>query len=151
VEAGGYLIPPKHPQADEGRLEEKGKQRLDGQRHGEDIADVAGILRPVHAQLELEGKTRRHPQGEVDEKELAPKLRHPQIHLVPGGHVAALHVGHEDGKAQGEGYEEKMKHRRHGELDPAQGQGVHKNLRIGQGMTLGTFFYFFTMSSRFTA
>ena len=53
VELSGQPVPAEDPQAEEGGLEEEGEQGLDGQRGAEDVADEAGVVAPVHAELEL--------------------------------------------------------------------------------------------------
>ena len=53
VELRGESIPAEDPQAEERRLEEEGEQAFDRERRPEDVADEAGVVAPVHAELEL--------------------------------------------------------------------------------------------------
>jgi hypothetical protein len=110
----------------------RGRRRpgLDGQRGPEDVPDIFGIFRPVHAELELHRKPRHDADGEIDEEQLAPEAGHPKIRLVAGGYVAAFHPGDEEGQPEGEGDEDKMEDRRHGELKPAEGQDIHPGILL---------------------
>ena len=65
--------PAEDPQADEGRLEEERHQPLHRQRRAEDVADVAGVQRPVHAELELLDDARDDADRHRDQEELAPE------------------------------------------------------------------------------
>ena len=71
------LVPAEDPQPQEGGLEEEGDQGLQGQGRTEDVADEAGVLRPVHPELELLDDARHHSQGEVDQEQLPEELRQP--------------------------------------------------------------------------
>ena len=65
------LIPAEEPDAEEGRLEEEGCERLKRERRAEDIAHEAGIFGPVHAEVELLHDTGDDAHREVDDKERA--------------------------------------------------------------------------------
>lgn len=68
------LVPAEDPGAEKHRYKEEGDRRLDGQRRPENVSDLPRVLRPVHAELELERDAGDDSQGEVDEEELAPEL-----------------------------------------------------------------------------
>src|SRR5690606_36324709 len=101
-------FPAEDPEAEEGRFEEEGEQRLHGQRSAEDVADEAGVLAPRHAELELLDDAGGDAHHEVDEEELAPELRHPQILLVAGAVPHRLHVGDEEAEADRERHHEEV-------------------------------------------
>ncbi len=67
VQLLGDASPAEDPQAEEGRLEEEGEQRLDRERRAEDVTDEARVVGPVHPELELLHDAGHEPEGEVDE------------------------------------------------------------------------------------
>ncbi len=80
--AARELVPAEDPQAQEGRLQEERQQPLDGQRGAEHVADEAGVVAPVHPELELLDDAGDHAEREVDQEELAEELGQPQPGLV---------------------------------------------------------------------
>ncbi len=69
VESGREPPPAEDPQPDEGRLEEEGDQRSMASGAPK-IDDVAGVERPVHADLELLDDARDDADGQRDEHNL---------------------------------------------------------------------------------
>ncbi|MNJ37901.1 hypothetical protein D3C77_327370 [compost metagenome] len=102
------LVPAEEHQADEGRLEEEGHQALDRQRRPEDVPDVVGVVAPVHAELEFHGQAGRDAQHEVDAEDRAPEAGDGPPDRPTGHHIDALHDDQHEGKAQGEGHEQKV-------------------------------------------
>ena len=78
-------------------LQEKREQGFDGQRRAENIAHKARILGPVHAKLKFHDDAGHNSHGEVDQKQLAPKLRHPLVRLIPLHNIEGLHDSHKQG------------------------------------------------------
>jgi hypothetical protein len=105
VQPLGQPVPAEDPQADEGRLEEEGDQRLDGEGGAEDVADEAGVVAPVHAELELLHDAGDHPHREVDQEELAVELGELEVALVAGAVPQGLQDGHQDRQADGQRHE----------------------------------------------
>jgi hypothetical protein len=112
----GHASLAEDPHAEERGFEEERQQRLDGERRAEDVAHVAGILRPVHAELEFLHDAGHHPDGEVDEEQFSPELCHLAIVLVAGLIVARLHVRHEPPQPERERNKEKVIDSRQTEL-----------------------------------
>ena len=108
VQPVGDLPRPEDPQAEEGGLEEEGDEPLEGQGAAEDVADHAGIVRPVHAELELLDDAGCHTHGEVDEQDRAEEPGGP----VPGGFLRdvpeRLHGGDHGGQADGQWDEDEV-------------------------------------------
>ena len=67
VQPGGQAVPSEDPQAQEDGLHEEGQQGLEGEGGAKDVADEPGVLRPVHAELELLNDAGGHTEREVDE------------------------------------------------------------------------------------
>ena len=113
-------IPPEDPDAQEGRLEEEGRQTLHGQWTAEDVADEAGVVRPVHPELELLDQTGHHADGHVDQQQGPEELGEPfegrVVVLVPTG----LEQRNEEGQADGDRHEEEVVDAGRGELPPGE-------------------------------
>ncbi len=71
VDQSRQPAPAEDPQPDERRLEEERDQALHRQRRAEDVADEAGVLAPVHAELEFLHDAGGHADREVDQEQLA--------------------------------------------------------------------------------
>ena len=71
VDAFRQAVPAEDPQAQECGLEEERGKRLDREWRAEHIAHEAGVLRPVHPELELLHDSGGHTQCEVDDQQLA--------------------------------------------------------------------------------
>ena len=99
------------PDPDEGGFQKKGGRGLDGQDCAKDIPHVFGIAGPVGAELKFKGNAGDHPDGKIDQKNLAPELGHLQVCFVAGAHIAGLHVGDHPAEAKGQGNEKKVKGR----------------------------------------
>ena len=116
VQLAGELVPAEDPQPQEGRLEEEREQRLDRQRGAEDVADEAGVVAPVHAELELLDDAGDHANGEVDREELAEELRQPQVLVLARAQPRDLHAEDDGGQADRHRHEEEVVDGRDGEL-----------------------------------
>ena len=125
VHAFGQPVPAEDPQADEGGFEEEGDQGLDGQGCAEDVADEAGVVAPVHAELELLHDAGDHAHGEVDQEEFAVEPGEFEVLLVPGAVPEGLQDGDQDGQADGQRYEEKVVDGGDTELPAGDVQRVH--------------------------
>ncbi len=80
----------------------------------------AGVLRPVHAKLELLHDAGDHPHGKVDDEELPPEFGHAFIDFVSSLHIQRFHDGDDDGKPQRQRDEEEMVHSCEGKLHTRQ-------------------------------
>ena len=69
--------PAEDPQSEERRLEEEGDQAFERQWRAEDVADEAGVLAPVHAELEFLHDAGGDADREVDQEQLAEELGQP--------------------------------------------------------------------------
>jgi hypothetical protein len=114
------LVPAEEHQAHERRLEEEGHQPLDGQGRAEDVADVVGVVAPIHAELEFHGDAGRHAEDEVDPEQRGPEFRHLPPDRPIGHHVDRLHDRHDDRQTQRERHEEEVIHCGHRELQSRQ-------------------------------
>ena len=127
VQLGGQAVPTEDPQAEEGRFHEEGEEGLEGQRRAEDVADVAGVLGPVHAELELLHDAGGHAEGEVDQQDLAEERRGDAPLLVAGAQVGGLHERHERGQPDRERNEDEVVDGRDAELPSSQIEGVQRH------------------------
>ena len=109
-------VPAEDPQAKERRLEEERDERLHRERRAEDVADVARVFGPVHAELELLHDAGRDAEREVDEQQLAVELRESQPLLLAGSHPRGLHDRDQDRQAEGERDENEVVDGRDAEL-----------------------------------
>ena len=89
VELRRQPAPAEDPQPEEGRLQEEREQALHGERRPEDVADVARVDRPVHAELELLDDARDDADREVDQEELPEEPGG----TLPGGITGAVGRG----------------------------------------------------------
>ena len=125
VQALGDAAPAEDPQAEEGRLEEEGEQRLEGQRRAEDVTDEAAVAAPVHPELELLDDAGDQAEGEVDREELAEELRHPQVALVARADPPRVVPGHDRGEPDRDRHEEEVVDGGDRELPPCEVEDVH--------------------------
>ena len=125
MQALGQTVPAEDPQSEERGLDEEGEQPLHRERCSEDVADEARVVAPGHPELELLNDAGRDAEGEVDEVELAPELRHPQVALVLRAHPRGLHPGHQEGQSDGQRYEDEVVHGGDAELPPREIERVH--------------------------
>ena len=130
VQARLQAVPAEEPQAQEGRLEEEREQRLDGQRGAEDVADEAGVVRPVHAELELLHDAGGHAHDEVDEEELAEELRELQIHHLARAGPHRLPDRDREHETQGDRHEQEVVDRREAELPSRQDERIEKCFHV---------------------
>ena len=126
MQLGGQAVPAEDPQAHEGGLKEEGEEGLEGQRRTKDVADEAGVLRPVHSELELLDDTGGHTQGEVDQEDLPEELGRHEPLLVAGAVVEGLHQRHERGQTNGQGDEDEVVDGRDAELPTSKIEGVQR-------------------------
>lgn len=98
---GGHAAPAEDPHPEEDGFEEKDRQPLEHQGSVEDVADEAGVLGPVHAELELLHDAGDHPHREVDQEEVSEEPGGPVPALVAGALPDCLHDGHHWGEAYG--------------------------------------------------
>ena len=89
VQPLGQPVPAEDPDPEERGLEEEGEEALHRQRAAEDVAYVARVCRPVHAELEFLHEPGHDPHGDVDEQQGSEETGQPAIGLlslpVPGG------------------------------------------------------------------
>ena len=132
VQARRDPVPPEDPDPEERRLQEEGGEALDGQRGAEHVADVAGVGRPVHAELELLHEPGDHADRHVDQQDLAEELGEPQPLVVAGPAPGRLHDRGQPRQPDGERDEQEVEHRRQPELPPGELDVAHpSNLRTG--------------------
>ena len=95
------------------------------QRGAEDVADEAGVLAPVHPELEFLHDPGGDTDREVDQEQLAEEPGEP----VPGGVVGddpgCLHHGDERGESDGQRDEEEVVDGRDAELPPRHIKCIH--------------------------
>src|SRR5689334_13901370 len=116
----------KNPDTQKGRFHEERHQGFNGERRAEDASDIAGIFRPVHAELEFLDDACDDTDGKVDQKELAPELGHFAPGLILGLVVTSLHVGYKPPQTQREWDEEKVIYSRQTELQSRKCDGIHR-------------------------
>ena len=75
VHPGGNTPPAENPQSQESGFQEECDEAFKSQRAAEDITDHAGVLRPVHTELEFLDDTRGYAHGEVNNEDGAEKPR----------------------------------------------------------------------------
>ncbi len=125
VDLLGELVPPEDPQPEERRLDEEGGEGLHGERCAEDVTDEAGVLAPVHAELELLHDPGDHADREVDEEQLAEELGQLEPALVAGPDPGGLHDGDQGCEPDRQRYVEEVIDGGDGELPPCYVQDVH--------------------------
>ena len=74
VDQSRQPAPAEDPQPEERRLEEERDQAFERQWRAEDVADEAGVLAPVHAELEFLHDSGGHADREVDQEQLPEEL-----------------------------------------------------------------------------
>jgi hypothetical protein len=127
------------PQAQEGRLEEEGQQRLHGQQRAEDVADEAAVLAPRQAELELLHEAGGHAEDEVDQVDAAPEAGHPQPLRLVGAHPHGVHDRDHDPQADGQRDHQEVVDGGDPELPACEVQHVHGCLLV-PCRTIDTFF-----------
>src|SRR6266498_1893895 len=90
----------ENPNAPECGIQEECQQSLNGEWCSEDIAKIATVFAPVHAELKLLHNTCYHPDGKVDQEQLSPELGHFAPGFVFGLVVTSLHECHKPPHAQ---------------------------------------------------
>ena len=113
------------PHAQEGGFEEESHERFHCEGSAENIANKAGVLRPVHTELEFLHNAGDYANGKVDEEKFSPELGHFAVFLITGLVVAALKIRHKPGKTQCEGDEEEVVDGRDAELPASQCHLIH--------------------------
>ena len=139
----GQAVPAEDPQAQEGRLEEEGQQALHRQRGAEDVADEAGVLGPVHAELELLHDAGHDTHGEVDQEELPEELGQLEVLDVARPVPGRLEARHQPDRAEGQGDEQEVVDGRDaelplGELERTHGRCPSSSVAVRQTCDAGT-------------
>jgi len=130
-------VPAEDPQTDERRLQEEGDQGFESQRRAEDIADEAGVLRPVHTELELLHDAGDHARREVDEEKLREKLGEAQPLIVSSAQPSGLQNRDHPAGPDGHWHEEEVVDSGDPELPTREYLCVHAaNLHPSQGMII---------------
>ena len=111
--------PAEDPQAQEGGLEEEGQEGLDSQGSAENVTDEAGVLGPVHAELELLDDASGDAESEVNKKELTEEAGSLQPVLLAGAVPCGLHDRDQQGQADRQRYEDEVVDGRDTELPPS--------------------------------
>ena len=114
----------KDPQSEERGLKEECEKSLESQRCAEDIANVAGVLRPVHAELELLNDSRGYSEGKVNEEYFAEEIGDSLPLGIPCLASLGLHDGHKGGESDGQRHLQEVVDRCDAELPPGQLKGV---------------------------
>ena len=135
VDALGETAPAEDPQAQEGGLEEEGQEGLDSQGSAENVTDEAGVLGPVHAELELLDDTSGDAESEVNKKELAEETGSLQPVFLAGAVPCGLHDRDQQGQADRQRYEDEVVDGRDAELPPSDRDRVERCLREGHDGT----------------
>ena len=121
----GEPVPAKEHQADEGRLQEERHQAFDGQRRAEDVSDIVGVVRPVGSELEFHSQAGGDAEHEIDAEDRPPEPGDRPPDRATGHDIDALHDDQQERKSQRQRHEEKMVHRRQGELQPGELYDIH--------------------------
>ena len=95
-------VPAEDPDTEESRFHEERNQGLHSQGSAEDIAHVAAVFAPVHAELEFLYDTRDHANGKVDQEQFAPEFRHFAPVFIFSLIIAGLHKCHKPAHSQGQ-------------------------------------------------
>jgi hypothetical protein len=90
------------------RFDEEGEQSLHGQRAAEDGTDVAGVGRPVHAELELLDQSGHDPDGHVDEQQRPEESGQSPVDVLPVAVPGGLKKRNQEREADGDGDEEEV-------------------------------------------
>ncbi len=106
----------------------KASSPLDRERRAEHVADEAGVVAPVHAELELLHDPGHDADGEVDQEELAEELRQAQQRSLPVRSQAISYPRDDRGQADRDRDEEEVVDGRDGELPPRDVGRVHELL-----------------------
>ena len=124
-------VPTEDPQTQEGRLNEEGEEAFHCQRSAEDVADEAGVLRPVHAELELLDDASGDAESEVNKKELTEEAGSLQPVLLAGAVPCGLHDRDQQGQADRQRYEDEVVDGCDAELPSSDRDRVERCLREG--------------------
>ena len=135
MDALGEAAPAEDPQSEEGGFEEEGQEGLDSQRGAKDVADEAGVLGPVHAELELLHDAGGDAESEVNEKELAEETGCLQPVFLAGAVPRGLHDGDQQGQADRQRYEDEVVDGGDTELPSSDRDRVERCLREGHDGT----------------
>ena len=111
-------LPAEEHHADQRCLEEEGHQALNSQRRTENIADIMGVIGPVHSELEFHGNPGRDTDREVDAEQQTPEFGHVAPDRTIGHHIDRLHHGDDDRQAEGNRHKQEVIHGRQRELQP---------------------------------
>jgi hypothetical protein len=125
VKLRGEPVPSEDPQPEEGGLQEEGEQSLDRQGSAEDVTDEAGVVAPVHPELELLDDAGDQAQREVDREELAEELRQPEHLGVAMAKPGGLEAGDDEREADRHRDEEEVVHGGNCELPSCDVHGAH--------------------------
>ena len=114
----GQAAPAEDPRAEENRFEEEGGQAFKSKRGAEDIADEAGVVGPVHAELELLHDAGDDAHSEVNKEHGAEEPGGAVPVVLPCFVPCRLHNGDHGGKANGQWDEYVVVHGGNGKLPP---------------------------------
>ncbi len=108
MEARREPVPAEDPEAEEGRFEEKRCQSFDRERRTEDVADEAGVDRPIHPELELLDEPGGDADREVDQEESPEEAREAQPGLVLRPVPQCLERGDDRAEAERQRHEQEV-------------------------------------------
>ena len=103
MEAFTNLTPAKEHEGYKGGLHEESEDAFNSKRCSEDVTYKPRVVAPVGTKFKLQDDTCGHTNGEVDTKELLPKLRGSLPKLITSAVVDGFHDGHHEGKSESEG------------------------------------------------
>ena len=109
----------------EAGFEKEGEYPFGGQGCTEDVADEAGIPRPVHAELELHRDAGRHSDREAQGEDPDPEARHSLIDRLARPQVAGEHPHDHPRHSDRDDRKDVVEPHRQGELDSRQQYRVH--------------------------
>ena len=133
VHAFGDAVPAEDEDGQEAGLQEEGENAFRRQGRSENVADVAGVVRPVGAELELHDDAGGDAHGEVDGEDAGPEAGHGVVAGVAGSQVHGLHEDQEGAEADRQRREQVVEHDGQGELHARQGQHIHRWASFGLG------------------
>ena len=89
-------VPAEEKQSNEASLQKERHQAFDRERHAKNVANVVGVIGPVHPELEFHGNTRGDAHREVDAEQQPPVLSHLPPDDASRHDIDALHDRQQD-------------------------------------------------------
>ena len=111
------FVPAKKQDGEKSGFEEECKNPLRRERTAKNVADEAGIRRPVRAEFKLHHDARRHADGERERENFRPKPRHLVVERVARFEPQTFHDDEHDAQADAQRRVNIMERNGRAELD----------------------------------